>query len=153
MNTNGHATKQPEERTTRGESGAGASFSSLAHDTIELAELQAQLLVLDVKTATLEARTSLVLLVVAACLLLGCIPVALFALAELSVAQFEWSRPAAFTVAAIVGLALSGAAVATAWSRLQIGLQSLKRSREELQRNLTWIKSNLKRTKTHTRSS
>jgi lysylphosphatidylglycerol synthetase-like protein (DUF2156 family) len=153
MNTNGHPTKQADDRTTRSEPSAGASFSSLAHDTIELAELQAQLLVLDVKTATLEARTSLGLIVVAVCLLLGCIPVALFALAELFVAQFEWSRPVAFTVSAVVGLLLSGGAVGVAWSRFQVGLESLKRSREELQRNLNWIKSNLKRAKTHTRSS
>jgi lysylphosphatidylglycerol synthetase-like protein (DUF2156 family) len=149
MNTYG---KHTNGRATGEEPNVAASVSELAHDAIELAELQAQLLVLDVKTAAFETRTSLVLVIVAASLLLGCIPVALFALAEVFVVQLEWSRSVALAVAAVVGLALCGGCVAVAWSRFQVGLQSLKRSREELQRNLAWIKSNLKRTRSQIRS-
>jgi hypothetical protein len=134
-------------RAAGDEPNVAAGVSSLAHDAIELAELQTQLLVLDVKAATAEARASMIFIVVAACLLLGCIPVALFALAEFFVAYFDWSRAASLAVAALIGVVSSAGAAAAAWSRFRIGLDSLKRSREEFSRNLAWIKSNLRRSK------
>ncbi len=68
MITNGRAhAKEPNVAT---------SFSELAHDVIELTELQAQLMVLDVKNATQKTRTSVILGVTAFCMLLGSIPVA-----------------------------------------------------------------------------
>lgn len=137
MNTNGH--------TTDTAPNVAAGVRSLAHDAIELAELQGQLLVLDAKIASRQAWIGLALVVVAACLLLGAMPVALYALAELFVAQLEWPRAAALATSAAIGLALSAIAVAAAWRRLKVALASLRRSREELSRNVAWIKSNLRR--------
>jgi len=122
-----------------------ASFSGLAHDAIELAELQAQLLRLDVQAAARNGGTSMALAVVGACLLLGSVPVALVALAEVFVAQWDWSRAGAYGAAAAIGLALSAGAGAAAWYRIRSALASLQRSRDELNRNIAWIKSNLKR--------
>ncbi len=124
-----------------------ASFTNLAHDAIELAELQAKLLKLDAQAAARNSGMSVALLVVGVCLLLGCVPVALVALAELFVAQFEWSRAASYAAAAGIGLALSAGAGAAAWSRIRTAAASLERSRNELNRNIAWIKSNLKREK------
>lgn len=124
-----------------------ASFSGLAHDAIELAELQAQLLKLDVQAAARSGGMSMALLVIGACLLLGCVPVALTALAEAFVAQWGWSRAAAYGAAAAIGLALSAIAGVAAWYRVRSALASLQRSRDELNRNVAWIKSSLNRVK------
>jgi hypothetical protein len=123
------------------------SFSGLAHDAIELAELQTRLLKLDAQAAVRNSGRSAALAVVAACLLLGCVPVALVALAELFFAQFGWPRAGALAAAAGIGLAFSAGAGFAAWRRIRSALASLDRSRDELNRNLAWIKSNLKRDK------
>jgi Putative Actinobacterial Holin-X, holin superfamily III len=121
------------------------SFSGLAHDAIELAELQTRLLKLDAQAAARNGGTSLVLGVLGVCLLLGCVPVALVALGELFVAQFEWTRAASYAAAAAIGLALSAGAGFAAWRRIRSATKALQRSRDELNRNIAWIKSNLKR--------
>jgi hypothetical protein len=136
MSTNGRVRDE--------EPNVATSFSGLAHDVIELGELQAQLFVHDVKSTTQKTRTSLLLSVVGACVLLGSVPVLLFALAELFVEQFGWPRSAGFAVAAVVGIAASAGILAAAWNRLSVGLHSMQRSRDELSRNIAWIKSSLR---------
>jgi hypothetical protein len=136
MSTNGRVRDE--------EPNVATSFSGLAHDVIELGELQAQLFVHDVKSTTQKTRASLLLSVVGACVLLGSVPVLLFALAELFVEQFGWTRSAGFAVAAMIGIAASAGFLAAAWNRLSVGLNSMQRSRDELNRNITWIKSSLR---------
>jgi hypothetical protein len=136
MNTNG--------RVRDGEPNVTASFAELAHDVIELTELQAQLFALDVKETAQKTRTSMILTVVGASVLLGSIPVALFALAELFVEQLGWSQAAGFAVATLVGLVLSGSILAAGWLLFKSGLNTMQRSREELSRNIAWIKSSLR---------
>jgi len=121
-----------------------ASFSGLAHDVIELAELQAQLFALDVKSTSEKTRTSLILAVASGSALLGSVPVGLFALGELFRYQFKISEAAGFGFAALVGVALSAALMTAAWSHFKSDQVSMKRSREELSRNLAWVKSNLR---------
>ena len=137
MNGNGrYCTKPPN---------VAASVSELTNDVIELTELQAQLFVLDLRKSAHKARTCLILSVVGICLLLGSIPVALMALAYLLVEQFAWSRAAGFGVATLVGLLLSAMVVGVAWGYIKDGLVSLDRSREELNRNIAWLKSTLRK--------
>lgn len=136
MNGNGRLrTKMPD---------VAGSVSELTHDVIELSELQAKLFVLDVKKSSRRTRTCLILAVVGVCLLLGTIPVALFALAQLLVEQLQWSQSAALGVATLVGLALAAIAAGTAWGIVKSGLVSLQRSREEFGRNIDWLKSTLR---------
>jgi hypothetical protein len=84
VNANGHAKPR--------EPNVAASFTGLAHDAIELAELQAKLLKLDAQAAARNSGIGAALAVVGVCLLLGCVPVALLALGEWCVAEFDWSR-------------------------------------------------------------
>jgi hypothetical protein len=126
------------------EPNVATSFSGLAHDVIELGELQTQLFVHDVKGTVQKTRTSVLLGVVGTCVLLGSVPVVLIALAELLVEQFGWTRSAGFAVAAMVGIAASAGILAAAWNRLSTGLNSMQRSRDELSRNIAWIKSSLR---------
>jgi uncharacterized membrane protein YqjE len=138
MNTNGRA-RDKEPNVT-------ASFAELAHDVIELAELQAKLFGLDVKDATQKTRTSLLLSVVALCVLLGSIPVALMALAYLLIEQLEWSNAVGFGVATLVGLLLSAGILAAGYFKFKSGKSAMQRSREELSRNVAWIKATLRTT-------
>jgi hypothetical protein len=136
MNTNGRVrSKDPKVMT---------SFADLAHDVIELAELQSKLFTLDVKSSAQKTRTSLLLAAAGACVLLGSIPVALFALAEVFVEQLGWSEAGGFAVATLIGLVISGGLLAAGWMRFKSGLNTMHRSREELSRNIAWIKASLR---------
>jgi uncharacterized membrane protein YqjE len=120
------------------------SVSGLTHDVIELSELQTKLFVLDIKNGSRRLRTCLILAVVGACFLLGTIPVALLALAHVIVEQLDWAQSVALGAAALAGLLLAAIIAGTAWGILKSGLFSLEQSREELRRNLDWIKSTLR---------
>jgi hypothetical protein len=136
MNTDGRVkTERPNVAT---------SFSELTHDAIELAELQAQLLALDIKETSQSTKTSLILAIVGSCLLLGTIPIALIAMAELLIEQLDWSHSASYGVATLVGILVSAGILATAFARFRSGISSMKRSREELSRNIAWIKTSLR---------
>lgn len=136
MNGNGrHRTQMPD---------VAGSVSELTRDVIELGELQTQLLLLDLKKSSQKMRTCLILAIIAVCLLLASLPVALFALAELLHEQLEWSRAAAFGVATLTGLLLSAIFAGVAYSIVRNGLLSLERSRDEFNRNIAWIKSTLR---------
>lgn len=136
MNGNGRLhTKMPD---------VAGRVSELTHDVIELSELQAKLFMLDLKESSQRMRTCLILAIVGICVLLGTIPVALLALAYLLVEQLEWSQAAALGVATLVGIAITAIAIGAAWSIFKRGLMSLERSREELRRNIEWLKSTLR---------
>jgi uncharacterized membrane protein YciS (DUF1049 family) len=136
MNGNGrYQTRMPD---------VAGSVSGLTHDVIELGELQAKLLALDLKKSSRKTRTCLILAVIGICVLLGSIPVALLALAEVLVEQLEWSRSAALGVATLVGLLLTAIFAGAAYAIVRSGLLSLQRSREEFNNNIAWIKSTLR---------
>jgi hypothetical protein len=136
MNTNGRVRDEVPNVAT--------SFSGLAHDVIELGELQAQLFVHDVKCTTRKTRTSLILGVVGVCILLGSVPVLLIALGELFIEQFGWSQSAGLAVSALIGIAVSLGILALGWNRFNVGLDSIQRSRDEFSRNIAWIKASLR---------
>lgn len=136
MNTNGRARNQ--------EPNVAASFSELTHDAIELAELQAKLFALDMKCTTQRTRTSLILLVNGVCLLLGTMPVALITVAQFCMQNLEWTPVGAYAMATLVGIVLSGSILGAAWMRFQSGMHVLERSREELGRNIAWVKASLR---------
>jgi hypothetical protein len=136
MSTNG--------RVRDKEPNVATSFSELTHDVIELAELQAQLLSLDIKSTTQKTRTSLILAVVGICLLLGSIPIGLAAVAYIFIDGLSWSHAAGYSVAMLIGLTLSGGFLAAGYLQITKGMGALKRSREELSRNIAWVKSSLR---------
>jgi uncharacterized membrane protein YqjE len=136
MNGNGRLrTKMPD---------VAGSFSELTHDVIELTELQGKLFMLDLKKSSQRTRTVLILAIVGVCFLLGTIPVALMALAHLLMEQLGWTQAAALGVATLVGVGLAAIVLVAAWAIVKSGLISLHRSREELSRNIEWLKSTLR---------
>ena len=136
MNTNGRIRDE--------EPNVATSFSGLAHDVIELGELQAQLFAHDVKSTATKTRTSLVLAVVGLCVLLGTIPVLLIALGQFIAEQTGWPQSAGLAIAAVIGIVASAVFMAVARNRLSAGLNSMQQSRDELSRNIDWIKASLR---------
>ena len=136
MITNGRVRNQ--------EPNVAASFSELTHDAIELAELQAKLLALDVRCTTQRTKVSLILTVLGVCVLLGTMPVALITVAYVFIQELEWTPLGSYALATLIGIVLSGSILAAAWMKLQSGMEVLERSREELGRNIAWIKSSLR---------
>jgi uncharacterized membrane protein YqjE len=121
-----------------------ASVSDLTHDVIELSELQVKLASLDAKQSVANLKACVVMAVIGAAVLLGTIPVALLAVAAVFVERLEWPTDAAIGVAIGIGLLLAAIVLGVAYSYVKSGLVSFERSREELQRNVAWLKSTLK---------
>jgi hypothetical protein len=131
-------------RVREKEPNVATSMSELTHDVIELAELQAQLLTLDLKSVTRQSRTSILLSVVGICLLVGTVPDLLLAIGEYFVEQHGWTHAAGYGLAAAISILASAVLLGLGWNRFQSGLKSLHRSRDELRRNIAWIKSSLR---------
>jgi hypothetical protein len=131
-------------RTRPNEPGVTTSFAGLTHDVIELAELQAQLFAVDVKHTTTNVKTSLAMALVGLCVLLSSLPVALIALAELLVEKLEWTKTVGYGAATLIGLLVSAAILGAAYAQFRDGFSALQRSRDELNRNVAWIKSSLR---------
>jgi hypothetical protein len=103
-----------------------------------------QLLSLDAKQSVANAKACVIMAVAGASVLLGTIPVALLTIAALLVEQLEWSYAASIGLATGIGLLLAAIVLAVAYGYVRKGLVSFDRSREELRRNIAWLKSTLK---------
>lgn len=129
--------------------GVGRSVSGLAHDVIALAELQVQLLAVDLRDSRARAVLPVALLVSGVLLALGAMPVLLLGIGWLLVRQAGWTEGAAFlTVGG--GAILLAAAIAWIGSRkLQSAIEVLARSCGELSENVQWLKQTLNRPPGH----
>ena len=85
------------------------------------------------------------LLLFAGIVAVGTVPIALILLAEFLAQATGLSRAAAFSIAAAGGLIVALALGVVGWSCLRGAMRVFERSREELARNMTWIKHALKR--------
>ena len=112
-----------------------------AHDVLTLAELQAQLLVTDIKESSQSARLPSLLLFCGVMFGMACAPIALVALALFAVEIFNVSYAFGFLMTAMVGAALSGTMCAFGAYRLRNCFKVLNRSRQELECNVSWMKN------------
>jgi uncharacterized membrane protein YqjE len=123
---------------------ATAMVSNLAefgNDFATLAELQAKLAAIDLKESAGHAALPAGLLAAALVLLLGSVPVLLAGVATL-IARYTGIAPDwALLLTAVVALALAAVLGALAASRLGRSFSSFQRSRDELARNVSWIKT------------
>lgn len=118
-----------------------AGLLTIGMDAVKLADLQIQLLTLDVKEFWGRAKVALGLVVVASILLLAALPVALIALADLLQDLAHLTPTAALFV--VSGVAIVLATVGVVWSGYQLSgaAAPLKRSTDELRENLAWIRN------------
>lgn len=120
------------------------NVAGLLHDGITLAELQAQLIAIDIQEMRTRSMRSLVLIGGAAILALGTVPVLLQGMGWALVNGAGWSAWAAFLTVAIVGLIIAAGVGWIGWVRLKAATEVLSRSKEELINNVDWVKKTLK---------
>jgi len=144
-----HQTKVSEQNGSpkAASTGLAGDVGEFAHDVLTLAELQAKLFAADVRQCNQRVLVPGTALLGAAALGLACFPIALVGLALLVVQVFETEPAAAFLIVAAIGALASALVCLISLSRVRRHLTVLGRSKQELFRNLNWIKKVLERTR------
>ena len=125
--------------------GVAKDMGELTHDIVSLAELQLDLFKIDFREGSKRMLVPVALLLVAGIVAVGTVPIALILVAEFLAQAAGLSRAAAFSIAAMSGFIVALAIGVVGWSYLRTVVRVFERSREELTRNMTWIKHALKR--------
>lgn len=120
------------------------SMADFLHDVTQLVELQARLLAVDLRESTSRMIWAAGLAGFGAALLLGCFPVLLLGIAYALVTQAGLSYAAACVWTAIGGAILALLVIGIAWLVFRRNLSIVERSRDELRRNVDWIRTALK---------
>ena len=115
------------------------------HDVTTLAELQGKLLVVDCKQGLSKLIVPIALLVLGIVIALGCVPIALAALAITLVQAAEFSLASAMWIALAVGAVLALVLGLVGYFWMRSGLWFLDRSYYEWQRNVAWAKDMMRR--------
>jgi integral membrane sensor domain MASE1 len=123
------------------EQGVVGGITGFGSDIATLAELQAQLALADLTESLRKASLPLVLLLVAVIGVIGALPVALLGVAALLAAALKISSAWAIVVTGGVVLIVALIVVAVAASQIGPSFSAFRRSREELARNLAWIRT------------
>jgi len=121
------------------------STGEFLHDVTTLAELQGKLLLVDCKQGLSKLVMPIALTVLGVVIALGCVPIALAALAITLVQAFEFSLAASMWISLGVGLALAVIFTLAGYFWLRSGLWFLDRSYYEWQRNVAWAKDMMRR--------
>ena len=126
--------------------GVAKGMGELMHDIVSLAALQLELFQDDFGEGLKRILLPAALLLVAAMVAVGTVPIALITIAELLVQPVGLSRPVAFSIAALIGLTVSVAMGVIGWSYIRGVARVFAHSREEWTRNKNWIRLAWKRT-------
>lgn len=121
------------------------STGEFLHDVTTLAELQGKLLVVDCKQGLSKLVVPIALLVLGLVMALGCVPIALAALAITLVEAADFSLATAMWISLAVGAALALVLGLSGYLWMRSGLWFLDRSYYEWQRNLAWAKDMMRR--------
>ena len=130
-------------------SGFAQGVADFTLDVLTLAELQAQLLAADVQECRQRVLVPGLMLLCGLAVGLACFPVGLTALAFCLVQSYKTSYATGFLTAFIVGAVLGAVLSVLGCLQVKKNLAVLRRSQNELIRNLRWIKKVLD----HTRNS
>jgi len=133
VNLDGSTVNQPE--------GVVGNLTEFGNDVMTLIELQAQLAALDFKEAMSRATIPLILIVAGAALLLASLPVALLGVAWLLATALSIKIGWAALLTAAVTAVVTAIVAVVALRRLLASLESFRHSREELARNIAWIRT------------
>src|SRR5262249_24081149 len=115
------------------------------HDMATLAELQGKLVVVDLHDGMGKLVVQVAMIALAAAIGLGCVPIALSALALAIAANTSFSLAASFGIALWVGVVLAAGFGIPALISLRADLKIFDRSLSEWRRNRQWAKETLKR--------
>jgi len=129
--------KGPQQSASRGFATGAGNF---AQDVLTLAELQAQLLAIDVGECRARMTVPVLLLLGGVAIALACFPIGLAALALCLIEFFKTSYATGFLIAFLVGAIFGTLISIIGWRRVGRRMAVLKRSQHELACNLRWIK-------------
>jgi hypothetical protein len=121
--------------------GVFGNLADFAGDVATLAELQAKLASHDLKETISRATIPVGAIMVGGVLALGTIPVLLIGVGELLGPLLGLSHGGSMLAVAILALVLATAMLLFAMPALKRSFASFQRSREELVRNIAWIKT------------
>jgi len=127
--------------TTNGNEGVVGRLTGFGNDVFTLGELQAKLAAADLKECVDHAVTPLIAVVIGFAIFLAALPVAMLGAADVLARAAGLTPGAAMLITAAVGLAVAGGILFVFARRFTQSLQSFRRSREELVRNLSWIRT------------
>ncbi len=133
VNLDGSPVNQPE--------GVVGNITEFGNDVMTLVELQAQLATLDFKAAMARATIPLVLVAVGLALLLASLPVALLGIGALVASALSISIGWATLLTAVVAAIVAVVVAVVALGRFLGSLDSFRNSREELVRNISWLRT------------
>ena len=125
--------------------GLAQGMGDVTHDILSLAELQFEIFRSECREGLKGMFVPVALLLGAATVAVGTVPIALIFLAELLTQVAGLSRAAAFSIAVLGGFSAAAVMGVVGWSYMRGVARIFTRSREELTRNMTWIKQALKR--------
>jgi cytochrome bd-type quinol oxidase subunit 1 len=120
--------------------GFARGVGNLTHDILTLADLQVQLLSADVQECSQRLLIPALLLCCGVAVGLACFPIALTAFALFLAQQFSISAPTGFVIAFLVGGIFGALLSIVGWRQVVRQLGVLRRSQQELIRNLRWIR-------------
>ena len=121
--------------------GVVSNLADFGNDIATLAELQAKLAVLDAKESVARATTPLIVLGAGAAVALASLPVILLGLADLIASNTRVSPGLARLLVGLGALILAGGAAFLGLKGSTASLEGFRRSREELARNISWIRT------------
>jgi hypothetical protein len=116
-------------------------IAEFGNDIANLAELQARLALIDLKECLRKALVPVALVVAGLFGVIGALPVALLGIAALLAPALKISVAAALLLTGGVVLVVAIGTAAVAATRIAPSFSSFRRSREELTRNLAWIRT------------
>jgi type IV secretory pathway VirB3-like protein len=121
--------------------GVVGSIADFWTDMTTLVELQTKLTELDLKDSSQRALVPLGMVVAGLAVALGCVPVALLGIAAILASGLGMSPGLAMLLTAAVAIILAGLLLFVSARLLVRSLEPFRRSREELVRNLAWVRS------------
>jgi hypothetical protein len=119
---------------------ANSGVGAFVNNVVTLAELQADLAALNLKEAARKAVVPIGLIVVSLALLAAGVTVALFGLAWLLATWLRIHQGWAMMLMGGVAIAVAGPVIIFGVARLISSFDSFRTSREELKRNLVWLR-------------
>lgn len=121
--------------------GVVGSITTFGNDVFTLAELQAKLAVVDLKDSADRVVVPLIAVLSAAVFGLAAIPVGLFGIADLVTRALGVTPGVGMLLTAFFALVIAALIGFAFFRQLSSSLEPLRRSREELVRNIAWIRT------------
>lgn len=119
----------------------GNDVGEVAHDLLQLTELQSQLFLTEIREFGQRSILPSMFLITGVMLGAACFPIALIALAFVLVQLTNLSMAASFLIVLAVGLFGSVVLSIVGWLQMRKRISFLPRSQEEFALNYQWIKS------------